>query len=924
MRKNGWDFREATKEYLGEIAEEVHTKGFETLETEKRTVWQRMKAKIQDFLNRILEGMKIPARIRLTENDLSYMMWKLYKHKERKAAGKPAEGDIFDKAEEIARREQWEREGESLEIAAREGGDNKTMAERAREVMKQEAIEIAPHDYSKEELKRLYSTLPSVEKDGRMIEFYHSAFGKNYRPDGTFAKIIPSLDAILESSKFAYSEMERGGGEVRRDGSTHKRHSDIVSRDNYVGKALIQGEEYFVRFNVQNKKKESGVHSTMVTSVDVYENTSTTEAIPTIHGGNLDYRGITDAKLREFFESAKKYPDYVKDLLPSDVENANTEYRVRENPSRSFDPEAGLHFRDGDEESGGKQDMTIEERTLKLAVMLADRHSGDVAVRDAAVEALGKTLGNIRKAMAAQHTYDFNTVRSLGAVADILISSGTFLPEGPGEVKRLYGIMKRGIGHAYTDAAGVEHVAQSEKDYNAAVESLMDLFVSNQLKLSGKFLDEVMKIRGSKVNARGVEVMGDLDVEGQIMVRGMKGYMNMDVQAIHDRIEALDEIIANGNEAASMNAAAEKMGVELAGQYVAEVSDRIAQEKVMRDQLHDMSSQWDPSMSGDARKAYTEQKRALRESIRKIRIERADAMRQLASQVGNELRNSIERVKAFREREKQRIEEIWHNANSDMTGRAFDEHGMKKKGLGVKLSNNMVSRLLLAPAATFEQVMRVFGSKSVDGRGYIFERFVVGMQKSRDNEWNDLQRVEGILNDKAAKTLSKREPTGLTSILLHERQQEQSDGLIDGGEMREHTLTQGNLMYIYMADKMTDGRVKLRAMGIDSEKITEVTASLDPTLREIADWIQEEFLPAFRDEINEVHMRMFGAPMAEIESYFPLKILGNAREETEDMSRYVDGDELPKTMTGALIKRRFNIYDKLFLALLQLFARIRV
>ena len=357
MRKNGWDFREATKEYLAELAEEVHTKGFETLETEKRTIWQRVKAKIEDFLNRILEGMKIPARVRLTENDLSYMMWKVYKHKRRKAAGVSSasasaryerEGDIFDKAEEIARREQWEREGESLEIAAREGGDNKTMAERAREVMEQEAIEIAPHDYSKEELKNIYSNLPAVEKDGRMIEFYHSAFGKNYRPDGTFAKIIPSLDAILESSKFAYSEMERGGGEVRRDGSTHKRHSDIVSRDNYVGKALIQGEEFFVRFNVQNKKKESGVHSTMVTSVDVYENTSTTEAIPTIHGGNLDYRGITDAKLREFFESAKKYPDYVKDLLPSDMGNANTEYRVRENQARAFEPEEGLHFRDGD------------------------------------------------------------------------------------------------------------------------------------------------------------------------------------------------------------------------------------------------------------------------------------------------------------------------------------------------------------------------------------------------------------------------------------------------------------------------------------------------------------------------------------------------------------------------------------------------
>ena len=100
------------------------------------------------------------------------------------------------------------------------------------------------------------------------------------------------------------------------------------------------------------------------------------------------------------------------------------------------------------------------------------------------------------------------------------------MPEGVKRTRLFHGLMKRGIGHAYTDKDGVEHVAQSEKDFNSAVESLMDLFVSNQLKLSGKFLDEVMKIRDSKVNARGVEVMGELDVEGQIMVRGMKNYMN--------------------------------------------------------------------------------------------------------------------------------------------------------------------------------------------------------------------------------------------------------------------------------------------------------------------------------------------------------------------------------------------------------------
>ena len=976
MGKNGWDFREATKEYLGEIAEEVHTNGYETLEAEKKTLWQRVKAKIQDFLNRILEGLKIPARIRLTENDLSYMMWKLYKHKERKAAGKPAEGDIFDKAEEIVRREQWERDGNSLEVAART--EDTEMRYTSPEPEYRPRQKPAPRNTIKVyKLVRIKEDRPGewfplfidsaaplrlgewLDADSPDLEMLRGREPGQYLVNPHTKEVLtreevyqqhpelrsmsrghdtkyPSVDAInyATDNGLRWMEIEETDKAQRRFDGENRRywnlgingsgsvstfsmrpgwHAGSLPTMRQIGKGKeknlrddnfvwVEGEvSADINYQAEAERNpdkdlpdripEDGFY---MKATNANKATSQADRVGWYVAGSFKAnRFISDAEARQIIDDFNAaHPDMDPVAYDYDRESG-----------RTYDPEAGLHFRDGDD----MQNMTIEERTLKLSVMLADRHSGDVAVRDAAVEALGKTLGNICKAMAVQHTYDFNTVRSLGAVADILISSGTFLPEGPGEVKRLYGIMKRGIGHTYTDDAGVEHVTQSEKDFNAAVESLMDLFVSNQLKLAGKFLDEVMKIRGSKVNARGVEVMGELDVEGQIMVRGMKGYMNMDVQAIRDRIETLDGIIANGNDAASMNAAAEKMGLELAQQYVDEVTARASQEKLMRDEYRDMSSQWDPTLSGDVRKAYIEQKKALREAIRKIRIERAEAMRRLASQIGNELRNSIERVKAFREREKQRIEEIWHNANSDMTGRAFDEHGMKKHGVAVKLSNNAVSRLLLAPAATFEQVMRVFGSKSVDGEGYLFDRFVRGWQECRDKEWTSTQEVEGVLNSKAAEVMGKRNARWSDLYTLTSKEAGDCEWW-DGGGMKKHKVTQGNLMYAYMVNKMVDGQVKLRRMGITEDKMLEVEQRLDPKLKAVADWLQEDLLPNLRNKYNEVHMRMFGAPMAEIENYFPLKILANARLEEVEMSGQIDGNELPKTMTGAIIKRRFNNY----------------
>lgn len=545
------------------------------------------------------------------------------------------------------------------------------------------------------------------------------------------------------------------------------------------------------------------------------------------------------------------------------------------------------------EVADGLRRMTLEEQTLRLSVMMADRHAEDVAMRDAAVEALGKTLGNIRKTMAAQRKYDQGTIQNLRNVAEILMESGQLRPEGTGEVKRLLGLLSQSVG--------------TEREYENAAESLLDMFVTNQLRLSGQFLDDVLKMRGSKENARGVEVAGKLDAEGQLMLRGLKGCMGLSVAAIRERMAALDEKLASGSEAASMEAGAEKIGLRLAEQYAEEVADRYEQEKQVKAELEELKGTWDAHKSGTERQAYVEQKRALRETVRKLRIERAEAMRQLASQVGNELRNSVERVKAFHELERQRVAEIHHNANSDMTGRAYDEHGMKKKGLGVRLSNNMVSRLLLAPAATFEQMMRVFGKKSVDGEGYQYDRYVRGWQECRDREWIETQRSEGHLNRKAAEILCKRKARWSDLYGLTRK----SGGAVkwwDGGEMRSHEVTQGNLMYMYMVNKMTDGQVKLRRMGITDEKMDEVTAALDPKLKAVADWLQEDLLPRLRETYNAVHMRMFGAPMAEIENYFPLRILVNARLQEVEITENMDGNELPKTMTGALVKRRFNLY----------------
>jgi len=128
----------------------------------------------------------------------------------------------------------------------------------------------------------------------------------------------------------------------------------------------------------------------------------------------------------------------------------------------------------------------------------------------------------------------------------------------------------------------------------------------------------------------------------------------------------------------------------------------------------------------------------------------------------------------------------------------------------------------------------------------------------------------------------------------------------DGGEMRDHELTQGNLLYIYMVDKMTDGRMKLRRMGITEDDITRIENFLDPRFKALGDWLQDEFLVDTRNEYNETHKRMFGASMAAIENYFPLKILANARVDKEEDVNQQNRPDGITTKTGSIIKRRVN------------------
>ena len=546
-----------------------------------------------------------------------------------------------------------------------------------------------------------------------------------------------------------------------------------------------------------------------------------------------------------------------------------------------------VRFRDS--ETGdiwNDRSVGLEERITNAAIRLSNNQSGDLTLRNDAMKAIGGNLTSLRRAMAIQKQFDQSTVKRVADLARILMQNGYLSGMSSGEMQRLISAVKNSVGHAAV---------------KESTQKIMDIMVDNQLRNGEATLRKLLTIRGSKVDARGVEVQGALDVDGQRTMEVVKKAMSLKEDDINDRIADALNRMSDPDQTIADQAAIEYTGLNMALDYVQNIADSKAEEKALRDGLKTVKEDKDAGrMTEDAYKQFVD---ATENAIRKNKIERAEAYFNLVGRLSDSLRGSIENAKAFREAEKARINEIHHNANSDMEGRQTNEH--HKDDWKDKVANNGFVQFLFSPLGTFDQIMRVFGNKSANGEGYLWNRFMRGWVDCRNKELQGVKDKFAQLDDKAAELFGKGKTWG-DIIRMERKLPKASVSFWDGGEMRDHELTQGNLLYIYMVDKMTDGRMKLRRMGITEDDITSIENFLDPRFKVLGDWLQNEFLVSTRNEYNETHKRMFGASMAAIENYFPLKILANARIDKEEDVNQPNKPDGITTKTGSIIKRRVN------------------
>lgn len=473
-----------------------------------------------------------------------------------------------------------------------------------------------------------------------------------------------------------------------------------------------------------------------------------------------------------------------------------------------------MKFRDGD--------MGLEETITKMKVEASQANADNWQAKQDAMRSIGGNLNKLRQAMARQREYDLSTVKSITDLAKVLLENGLLDDLSKYETKRIL------------SAVNNVHGKQDVSDY---VQKVMDIMVDNQLRMGANQLGKLLSIRGSRVDARGIEVQGQLDPEGQRIAQVVRKATSLPKENIEERIADCTNRMGSDDNAVAEEAAIEYSGLLLAHQFVEDITESKAEEKALRESIKEAKADLDAgTMEADAYREYVE---STNDAIRQNKIERAEAYRSIVEQVGGVLGGSVERAKAWREAEKQRVETIHHNANSDMTGRPNDEHHKESKAQ--KIANNSIVRFVLAPLGTFDQMLRMFGKKSVNGEGYLWNRYMRGWVEATEKEYTGYQNALKTLDEKVSDVFGKKMKWG-DLFSLERNMPKATVTFWDGGEQKAHELTQGNLLYIYMVDKMADGRMKLRRMGITEEDVENIKEFVDPRFLELADWMQDEFL----------------------------------------------------------------------------------
>ena len=553
--------------------------------------------------------------------------------------------------------------------------------------------------------------------------------------------------------------------------------------------------------------------------------------------------------------------------------------------------------------------MAEDEIISKVALMDAVQHPFSEYAR---LKAMKAEFQHMRHVMQNQKVYDQNTTDAVVQFAKRFMSLGYGDDLGRGSINTLLTIVKNSTGKKSYEIS--QHLYQ-----------VMDVLMNNQLRNFDRAVMKTMSIRELKENAKGIQVQGKLELRGQTTIKAFR-------DAVSSRISSdkLDEKISNLIDKMTddrKNASSyqdELLGLNLAKQYVDYIdssrNDAIEIEDLKKKEIEDYKNRkgiYKGELTEALLQEHVERLNQYDEALFNNKVERMDRYSQLLANLGGMIDESVKGAREFQERDARRAINVKMMASADLADKSMNQH--HKENWKTRLSNSDVVRFLGSPLGSFDALMREFGSKQINGEGQLWNHFVRGAMKASNDEFKSVREANNEIDLKVSELFGKvtedKDGNKKGNMILNDLYALERSNKVKSLDVtirdiegeQTYKLQQGNLMYIYMVNKMPDGAMKLRQMGILDADVERIKENIDPRFLKLADWIQGEFLPKMRTKYNKRHEELFGAPMPMVENYFPLRVLKNARYMEEDVNNTSDGSNaMPSTATGAIIKRKIN------------------
>lgn len=690
-----------------------------------------------------------------------------------------------------------------------------------------------------------------VDENGEPMVVYH----------GTLSKGITKFDKELVGSRYSYDEKgfffisnKKIGEDYSVSEFDSSKKGEVINSFISLKNPLFVDSEWC---------KENGLGSRVFKENDVIEFWDNYQSLMIEESEYNDGVIITDGK------------NYmVVAFEPTQIKSATDN-------TGDFDPNnPDIRFRMADEAPKTKMDIATES-LLKAGA----RKEAATNVRLHAMKAIGKSLRDINKAIREQAKYSDENVSTLREIVDDLMRIG-----------ELSSLDSQDIRYIFSKANQAVTKSDLTEIANGIVDRLMDATNSRIVSIMNKKLAEAKTKKNEKV-AKASKMSGYQQITLSKLRELLKD-LPTDAKDKYNKIVERYET----DETLRMELDAELEAYEMYFSYLETISpimDNIKSLNEERDEL----LQAKKGKRGNEAKSYRETINEIDKAIVENKADLADALTTFVNEIYRIGKEGRENKNDFSRKKKTRKELIRKLANFDLRDiPAYTQEQVNSELKKMRYwQNSGFANFLFSPLNSLNMYLKLFGRKHAGGKGYLFNYFEPRQRQAMTNKYVGMKQATEEL-DKASIQF-----TGMDFNKLSESLHKKSDILItymDGGKNIERYLTHGQALYLYMINKMSDGAMKLRKMGISEEDVENIASNMDSNVLDFADWIQNDFLPKKRAKYNKVHMDMFGVPMARIENYFPIRIAKGEVEEKQDKDK--KKEDLSSTITGSIIKRTPN------------------